>query len=67
MTNPRMIDSIEAAVDHVMDTVQGNIVLGIPLGVGKSDLEKAFLEPLGMTDAHGFKDTVVRRLLAGNL
>lgn len=75
-----MIDSIEAAVDHVMDTVQGKIVLGIPLAigkpnpfvnalyrrvkgnpqrhlkiitalslekpVGKSDLEKAFLEPL---------------------
>ena len=80
MTNPLMIDSIEAAVDHVMDTVQGKIVLGIPLAigkpnpfvnalyrrvkgnpqrhlkiitalslekpVGKSDLEKAFLEPL---------------------
>lgn len=80
MPNPLMIDSIDAAVDHVMDTVQGDIVLGIPLGVGKpnpfvnalyrrvkgnpqrhlkiitalslekpvgkSDLEKAFLEPL---------------------
>jgi acyl-CoA hydrolase len=80
MTKPLMIDSIDAAVDHVMDTVQGDIVLGIPLGVGKpnpfvnalyrrikgnlqrhlkiitalslekpvgkSDLEKAFLEPL---------------------
>ncbi|MEN9435813.1 MAG: hypothetical protein RIR09_468 [Pseudomonadota bacterium] len=80
MTNPLIIDSIEAAVDHVMDTVQGKIVLGIPLAigkpnpfvnalyrrvkgnpqrhlkiitalslekpVGKSDLEKAFLEPL---------------------
>lgn len=30
-----MIDSIEAAVDHVLDTVQGDIVLGIPLAIGK--------------------------------
>jgi acyl-CoA hydrolase len=75
-----MIDSIEAAVDHVLDTVKGDIVLGIPLGIGKpnpfvnalyrrvkanprrrmriitalslikpapkSDLERAFLQPL---------------------
>jgi acyl-CoA hydrolase len=75
-----MIDSIAAAVDHVLDTVEGDIVLGIPLGigkpnplvnalyrrikanparrltivtalslekpVGKSDLERHFLEPL---------------------
>ncbi|MFO1220071.1 MAG: acetyl-CoA hydrolase/transferase C-terminal domain-containing protein [Burkholderiaceae bacterium] len=30
-----MIDSIAGAVDHVLDTVTGDIVLGIPLGVGK--------------------------------
>lgn len=35
MTNPLTIDSIDAAVDHVMDTIPGDIVLGIPLGVGK--------------------------------
>lgn len=28
-------DSIEAAVDRVLDTVQGDIVLGIPLAIGK--------------------------------
>jgi acyl-CoA hydrolase len=77
---PLTIDSIAAAVDHVLDTVSGDIVLGIPLGigkpnpfvnalyrrirgnparrltivtalslekpVGKSDLERHFLEPL---------------------
>ncbi|MBI5258408.1 MAG: acetyl-CoA hydrolase [Burkholderiales bacterium] len=31
----RVIDSIEAAVDVVLDTVQGDIVLGIPLAIGK--------------------------------
>jgi acyl-CoA hydrolase len=35
MTAPLMIDSIEAAVDHVLDSIAGDIVLGIPLGVGK--------------------------------
>ena len=35
MTPPRVIDSIEAAVDHVLDSVQGDIVLGIPLAIGK--------------------------------
>ena len=29
------IDRLDAAVDHVLDTVQGDIVLGIPLGIGK--------------------------------
>lgn len=29
------IDSIEACVDHILDTVTGDVVLGIPLGVGK--------------------------------
>jgi len=35
MTAPLFIDSIEAAVDHVLDTIPGDIVLGIPLAVGK--------------------------------
>jgi len=30
-----MIDSIDAAVDHLLDTIPGNIVLGIPLAIGK--------------------------------
>ena len=80
MTAPLSMDSLEAAVDHVLDTIPGEIVLGIPLAVGKpnpfvnalyrrikanparklriitalslikpvgkSDLEKHFLEPL---------------------
>lgn len=29
------ITSLAAAVDHVLDTIQGPIVLGVPLGVGK--------------------------------
>ncbi len=32
---PLFIDSIEAAVDHVLDHIEGDIVLGIPLGIGK--------------------------------
>ena len=32
---PLFIDSIEAAVDHVLDRIPGKIVLGIPLAVGK--------------------------------
>ena len=35
MPTPLMIDSIDAAVDHVLDSIPGAIVLGIPLGVGK--------------------------------
>lgn len=80
MSPPRVIDSLEAAVDAVLDTIPGDIVLGIPLAigkpnpfvnalyrrikanpqrrltivtalslekpVGKSDLERHFLEPL---------------------
>lgn len=30
-----MMDRVDAAVDHVLDTVAGDIVLGIPLGIGK--------------------------------
>jgi len=35
MTQPRVIPSIEAAVDAVLDAVSGDIVLGIPLAIGK--------------------------------
>ncbi len=35
MTAPLMIDSVKAAVDHVLDTIPGDIVLGIPLAIGK--------------------------------
>ena len=28
-------DSIQASVDHVMSTIKGDVVLGIPLGIGK--------------------------------
>jgi acyl-CoA hydrolase len=38
MTKPLFIDSLEAAVDHVLDTLKGDIVLGIPLGVGKPNV-----------------------------
>jgi acyl-CoA hydrolase len=33
--NTLFIDRLDAAVDHVLDTVSGDIVLGIPLGIGK--------------------------------
>jgi len=32
---PLFIDRIDAAVDHVLDTIAGDIVLGLPLGIGK--------------------------------
>jgi acyl-CoA hydrolase len=35
MTSPRVIPSLEAAVDAVLDAVSGDIVLGIPLAIGK--------------------------------
>ena len=35
MAKPLFINSIDASVDHVLDTIPGDIVLGIPLGVGK--------------------------------
>lgn len=35
MTKPLLVDSIDACVDHVLDSIAGDIVLGIPLGVGK--------------------------------
>jgi acyl-CoA hydrolase len=35
MVEPLTITYLSAAVDHVLDTIAGDIVLGIPLGVGK--------------------------------
>ena len=35
MTSPRVMASIDAAVDAVLDAVPGDIVLGIPLAIGK--------------------------------
>jgi acyl-CoA hydrolase len=35
MPSPLMMSSIDAAVDHVLDIIEGEIVLGIPLGIGK--------------------------------
>jgi acyl-CoA hydrolase len=32
---PLFIDRLDAAVDHVLDTIAGPIVLGLPLGIGK--------------------------------
>jgi hypothetical protein len=32
---PLFIDHLDAAVDHVQGTVAGDIVLGLPLGIGK--------------------------------
>ncbi len=35
MNAPQFIDSIDASVDFVLDHIPGDIVLGIPLGIGK--------------------------------
>jgi acyl-CoA hydrolase len=35
MTAPLFIETIDACVDHLLETINGPIVLGIPLGVGK--------------------------------
>ena len=35
MKKMRSIESLKLAVDHVLNTVKGDIVLGIPLGIGK--------------------------------
>ena len=35
MNAPLVIDSIDACVDHILDTIPGTIVFGIPLGIGK--------------------------------
>jgi acyl-CoA hydrolase len=34
-TAPLFVDRIDAAVDHLLDRIAGDIVLGIPLGIGK--------------------------------
>ena len=99
---PLTIDSIEAAVDHVLDRIPGKIVLGIPLAVGKpnpfvnalyrrvkrnparhlrivtalslekpvgkSDLERHFLEPLVERVFADYPDLLyVKDLHAGTL
>lgn len=98
----QFIDSIEAAVDRVLDTVPGDIVMGIPLAVGKpnpfvnalyrrikanparrlrivtalslekpvgkSDLERHFLEPLVARVFEDYPDLAyVKDLRAGTL
>jgi acyl-CoA hydrolase len=35
VTRPRFLDSIDAAVDQILDRIPGPIVLGAPLGIGK--------------------------------
>ncbi len=35
MPSPLLSSSIDGAVDHVLDTIVGPIILGIPLGIGK--------------------------------
>ena len=35
MKNPIIIESIEACVDYILDTVPNDVVLGVPLGIGK--------------------------------
>ena len=35
MAKPTTFAAMDAAVDHILDTVKGDVVLGIPLGVGK--------------------------------
>ncbi len=35
MNTPLTMNSLSAAVDHLLDTVAGDIVLGLPLGIGK--------------------------------
>lgn len=38
MPDSKTINSVESAIDHVFDSINGNIVLGIPLGVGKPNV-----------------------------
>ena len=35
MTAPLFLETIDAGVDHILKTIEGPIVVGIPLGVGK--------------------------------
>ena len=55
MKMPLFIDSVDAAVDHVLDTISGDIVLGIPLGVGKPN-------PFVNTLYHRIKANPARKL-----
>ena len=100
--SPLFIDSVEAAVDHLLDRIPGKIVLGIPLAVGKpnpfvnalyrrvkgnparqmrivtalslekpvgkSDLERHFLEPLVERVFGDYPDLLyVKDMRAGSL
>lgn len=100
--SPLVIDRLDAAVDRVLDTLPGDIVLGLPLGVGKpnpfvnalyrrvkasatrkltiitalslerpvgkSDLERHFLEPLVERVFRDYPDLdYVKDLRAGTL
>ena len=56
MTEMQQIASTAAAVDRVLDTIQGDIVLGIPLGIGKPNV---FVNALYQR----IKDNPARRLL----
>jgi len=38
MKKPLVIDSIETCVDHILASVPGTVVLGIPLGIGKPNV-----------------------------
>jgi acyl-CoA hydrolase len=101
-TRPLFVDTIEGAVDHLLDRIAGKIVLGIPLAVGKpnpfvnalyrrikanpsralrivtalslekpvgkSDLERHFLEPLVERVFGDYPDLAyVKDLRAGTL
>jgi acyl-CoA hydrolase len=35
---PLIIDHVDAAVDHLLDQISGDIVLGLPLGIGKPNV-----------------------------
>ena len=38
MKKLRSMDSVDLAVDHVLGTIEGDVVLGIPLGIGKPNV-----------------------------
>ena len=55
MATPLTLDSTAAAVDYVLDTFTGDIVLGVPLGVGKPN-------PFVNANYHRIKANPTRRL-----
>jgi acyl-CoA hydrolase len=38
VATPLFMDHIDAAVDHLLDSIPGDIVLGLPLGIGKPNV-----------------------------